>query len=103
MNDEFDLDDFRIQEKDLPKAKAKEPMTDAEIEQRLTDWLEDDPDRRHIRIYPDNNEIYWVGVYIDNQRVRVATGYGVLETIAEALEGMIIQERPKGKEVREEP
>jgi hypothetical protein len=97
-DDLFELEDFRIHEKDLPQVTAKEPtptMTDAEIEQRLGDWLEDDHDRRHLRIYADNSEIFWAGVYIDGQRAHAASGYGLLETIAAALEGMTIQERPR--------
>jgi hypothetical protein len=59
---------------------------------RLHRWLEDDRDRRELRIRDDTMEIWWVGLFIDKRCVSAASGNEFVEVIGEALEGMVLLE-----------
>jgi len=77
-------------------------METSEVEaviHHLYNWLEDDRDRREVRIRSDHSEPWWVGVYIDGRCISAETGGWLLDAISGALRGMVIQEYPKGKEV----
>lgn len=60
---------------------------------RLHDWLEEDRDRRAIRISADNYDLWWAALYIDHHCVSAERGFDLPEVIAEVMRGMIVSER----------